>query len=199
MPDLAGPLLEQLHRDADSTIAERTAQAHAEAVRIRDFAAAQRAHRRDVAMAEREREIARERGAARDAVAQSTVNDVLTARAAFLDRVFVRAETALDAIAAAPGFPRRLAPLLTDALRFVEAGEMQVRCAATSASAVRAILLDAGRGEVPVVVDDLVPAGAIVENASGTLRVDATFAALLRRRRPVVSIEAVRLMEATPT
>jgi vacuolar-type H+-ATPase subunit E/Vma4 len=195
MPVSAGPLLDQLRRDADARVTERTAQARADAEHIRDVAATQRAHRRAAAIAARERELAGQREAERNAAAQSTVHDVLAARGQFLERVFARTQTVLNAMPAAPGFERRLTPLLTDALRFVDAGEARVRCAADSQPAVRAILQTLGTASMPVVVDATVPAGAVVENATGTVRVDATFTALLQRVRPLAAIEAVRLAE----
>ncbi len=58
-------------------------------------------------------------------------------------------------------------------------------------------LTAAGRGDVPVEADESVPTGAMLEAADGTVRLDATLAARLRRMRPTLAIDAVRAAEET--
>jgi vacuolar-type H+-ATPase subunit E/Vma4 len=96
---------------------------------------------------------------------------------------------------AAPDFAARLEPILAEALPFVAGNDTRARCAPAAEAAVRAALAGAGRGDAEVIPDGTVAAGAILENADGAMRVDATLAARLRRLRPELSIEAVRLAE----
>jgi vacuolar-type H+-ATPase subunit E/Vma4 len=195
MPAPAGPLLEQLRREAEAAIAERAAAAHAEAERIRETAAAQRARRCTTALAEREQALAREREEARARVAQSTVHDVLTARAAFLTRVFESAEHRLDALADAPDLADRLTPLFGEALPFLPADDLRARCRPGQRETVARALAAAGCGDAPIESDDAVPTGAVLENRAGTVRVDATLVARLRRMRATLAIDAVRAVE----
>ena len=197
MPATAGPLLEQLRREADAAIADRVAQGRAEAERIRDTAAAQRARRRTTALAEQERALARERDASRARIAQSTVAAVLTARAEFLTRVFDEAERLLDALAGAPDLAARLTPLLAEALPFLAADDMRAHCRAAVRNAVHEALAAAGGRDAPIEMDESVPTGAILSNAAGTVRVDATLAARLRRMQATLAIDAVRAVEGS--
>ena len=195
MPADAGPLLAQLRQEAGASIAEREAQARAEAMHIRDAAAAQRTRRRTAALAEQERVLAGRREAARARAAQSTVLEVLTARAAFISRVFDETERRLEALAGAPDLAARLAPLLVEALPFLADDDARVRCRPDLCDAVRGALAAAGRADTPIEMDQFVATGAILENAAGTVRVDATLVARLRRLRPTLAIEAVRAIE----
>ena len=195
MPAPAGPLLERLHRDADQAIAQLLAAAEQDAARIRADADARRTRHRSAAVAACEADLTRQRDAARHAAEQGTVRGVLLARAAFLDRVFERADALLNELPRNADFARRLTPLLVDALPFVEGAGARVRCAPACTEGVRAALGAAGAGPTDVVADDRIPAGAVVENAAGDVRVDATFAARLRRLRPALAIDAVRAIE----
>lgn len=195
MPADAGPLLAELQREAESTIATRGAEARAEAARIRDTAVVRRERRRAVAVAEREQAQAQRREAARAAVVQSTLHDVLAARETFVGRVFVEAERQLDALATSPDLAARLAPLVAQAVSFLDAGDLRARCAPPVRAAVQAALVRAGCAGVAVAADATVATGVVLENAAGTARVDATLAALLRRMRPTLAIEAVRQLE----
>ena len=199
MPAEAGPLLAELRREAEGMIATRAAEARAEAARIRDAAGAQRERRRAAAVGEREQLLAQRREAARAAVVQSTLHDVLTAREAFVTRAFAEAERQLDALAASPDLSARLAPLVAQALAFLDADDLRVRCAPPVRAAVQGALAAAGCAGASIEPDATVATGALLENAAGTVRVDATLAARLRRMRPTLAIAAVRqLEEATP-
>ena len=195
MPAPAGPLLDQLRRDATAAIAARAAEARAEAERIRDAAAVRRAHRRADAVAERERALSQQRDAARDAATQQTRGAVLGARAAWLDRVFAEVARQLEMLAGRPDLAQRLTPLLADALPFIETDATRVRCSGATRPAVTAALAALGGADTPVAIDDTVPLGAILEDERATVRVDATLAARLRRLRPTLSIDAVRMLE----
>ncbi len=199
MSATAGPLLEQLGREAHAAIAEREAQARAEAAHIRDTAAAQRERRRATTLAEHERTLARQREDARARVAQSTVHDVLTARAAFLTRLFDEAARRLDSLASAPDLAARLTPLFVEALPFLAEDDARARCRPAVRTAVHDALAAAGRADMPIEDDDAVPTGAMFENGTGTVRVDATLVARLRRMRATLAIVAVHAIEdATP-
>ncbi len=199
MPAEAGPLLAELQRDAERMMATRAAEARAEAARIRDSAAMQRERRRAASVGEREQMLAQRREAARAAVVQSTLHDVLTAREAFVTRAFAEAERQLDALSASPDLADRLAPLVAQALAFLDADDLRARCAAPARAAVQGALASAGCAGVPIELDATVATGAVLENAAGTVRVDATLAARLRRLKPTLAIDAVRQLEgATP-
>ena len=199
MPAEAGPLLAELRREAERMIATRAAEARAEAARIRDTAAAQLERRRAAAVGEREQVLAQRREAARAAVVQSTLHDVLTARETFVTRVFAEAERQLDALAASPDLAARLAPLVAQALSFLDADDLRVRCAAPARAAVQAALVAAGCTGTPIESDATVATGAVLESAAGAVRVSATLAARLRRMRPTLAIDAIRqLEEAAP-
>jgi vacuolar-type H+-ATPase subunit E/Vma4 len=195
MPATAGPLLDQLRREADAAVAARTAQARAQADGIRDTAAAQRGHRRAALVAEREKALARQRAAERARVSQSTMHDVLTAREAFVARVFAEAERQLNALGGTAGLSARLAPLIAEALPFLDPDNARARCAAAVQPALRDALAAMGRGALPTEVDETVATGALFEDGTRTLRVDATLAARLRRMHRTLAIDVVRLVE----
>jgi vacuolar-type H+-ATPase subunit E/Vma4 len=196
MPAPTGPLLDELQRDAQAGIAARTDAARAEAARIRDIAAAHRERRRAQAVAERERALATRRESARAEAGEATLGRVLTARDAFLGRVFAETEQRLNALAAAEDLPRRLAPLLADALPFVEGDEPRARCAGSARAAVAAALVLLGRADLPIATDDAVPLGAVLERGDRSMRVVATLVARMERMRPTLAIEAVREIDA---
>ena len=195
MTATAGPLLDQLTREAAAAVAERAALGRAEADRIHDAAAAQRARRRATVVGERERALALEGEAERARIAQSTVRDVLTAREAFLARVFAEAERRLNAVAVAPDLAARLTPLLVEGLPFLDPADRHARCAAGLRQAVRDALIAAGHTEIEIETDEAVPTGAMLENATGTVRVDVTLTARLRRMRAMLAIVAVKAVE----
>ncbi len=128
MPADAGPLLAQLGQEAAAAIAEREAQARAEATRIRETAEAQRTRRRTTTLGEQARVLARQREAERARAAQSTVREVLTARATFVTRVFDEAERRLEALAGTPDLAARLTPLFAEALPFLADEDARARC-----------------------------------------------------------------------
>ncbi len=140
--------------------------------------------------------LARQREAARADADQQTLRAVLAARAAFLDRALAAAERRLQALEHAPDLERRLAPLLADALPFVDPAGARARCPAAARPAVTAALAALGRAGTTVVADEAVPLGAVIEDGAATVRVDATFAARLHRLQATLCIEAVRLIEA---
>ncbi len=197
MPADAGPLLAQLRQEAEAAISERGAQARAEAARIRDTAAAQRARRRTAMLDEQERALARQREAARARAAQSTVREVLTARATFVTRVFDEAERRLEALAGTPDLAARLTPLFAEALPFLADDDARARCRPALHDAVRDALAAVGRADTPIEDDEAVATGAILENTARTVHIDATLIARLRRLRPALGIEAVRAIEGT--
>lgn len=195
----AGPLLEQLRHDADAAIAARRAGARAEAERVAADATAERAHRRATVLGEREHAQALRREAELAAVTQATVRGVLDARAAFLDRAFAAADAQLAALALAPDVAARLRAPLVEALPFVDPADVRVRCAPALGKAVAGVLAAAGAVDAPIIEDESVPVGAMLEDAAGRVRVDATFAARLHRLRPELAIHAVRLVEDAGT
>lgn len=198
MPVEAGPLLEQLRRDADHAIAERSATARAEADRVLQAAAAQRERRRAATVGERERALGLERDAARAQIAQETMRAPLESREAFVARVFAAAERQLAGLAADPDLARRLTPIVGEAVPYLPAGEIRVRCSTAAAAAVQAAMAALGLAPAPVVIDDSVPLGAMLEHVDGTVRVDATFVARLRRMAQALSIQAVHAIETGP-
>src|ERR1019366_2644842 len=102
MPAHAGPLLDQIRRDAAAAAAARVAAAHAEAERLDAETAARVVHRRAAAIADRERAGASALEAARAETSQRVSRETLSSRAAALDRIFAAALLQMQALAAHP-------------------------------------------------------------------------------------------------
>jgi vacuolar-type H+-ATPase subunit E/Vma4 len=200
MPDHAGPLLDQIRRDAAAAAEARVASARQDAARLDTESTARLEHRRASAVEDRERSRVAALEAARAETSQRVSRETLSSRAAALDRVFAAALLQMQALAAHPRLGAVLGRALADALTYLPDGPVTVRCARDVAVAVRAAVAGVagvGRDTITVREDDGVPLGAIVEAADGTIAVDATFVRRLARERPRLAITIARQMEAT--
>ena len=184
----AGPMLDQLRRDAAKAAAERVVTARREADGLRAVVQEEAAARRTAVIAAQERAAAVALEASRVATAQRLEPDILAARAEALDRIFVRAAAHMETLAAHPRLGEVLGRAIADALTYLPDGPVTVRCCRSAAQTVRAALRALGRETASMREDPAVALGAIVESADGGIAVDVTFARLLERRRRQLSI-----------
>jgi vacuolar-type H+-ATPase subunit E/Vma4 len=198
MPAHAGPLLEQIRRDAAAAADARAAAARAEAERMDAETMARMAHRRGAAITDRERSNVSALETTRAETSQRVRRETLASRAAALDRIFAAALLQLPALTSHPRLGAVLGPALADALTYLPDGAVTVRCPPEVAGTVRAALAELGRDAITVREDGGVPLGAIVESADGAMAVDATFLRRLARERPRLAIAITRQLEATP-
>jgi vacuolar-type H+-ATPase subunit E/Vma4 len=117
---------------------------------------------------------------------------VLEARARFMDRVFRDAEAALPGCLERGGAHETLTMLCQEALDFFPTGGARIRCRAALARMIAVSLPGA-----PVLVDDEIPEGVVVESVDGSCRIDNTLVARLRRRRAELSIAIISRMESS--
>jgi vacuolar-type H+-ATPase subunit E/Vma4 len=178
-------LLETITRDGEAEAQRVVAEATARAQRLRAAADvdAEAASAAAIAADERDRSIAL---AARRAVVRAESNGrVLRAKARLLERVFAAAESAFPGYLESDSGRRVLAQFAAEALAYFPGEDVNIRCNSRLAQ-----LLG---GDVPpmaqIVADDSVPEGIIVETADGSTRIESTLSALMRRRRPELSIE----------
>ncbi|MFI5310995.1 MAG: V-type ATP synthase subunit E family protein [Gemmatimonadales bacterium] len=199
MPAQAGPLLEQIRRDAAASAEARVTTARAEAERTRSEARERSGRNRALALAARERALAGALDAARAEASQRVSRETLASRAAALDRIFTAAAALLQTLAADPRLGAALGKVIADALTYLPDGPATVRAPAPVVAAVRGILTASGRDAVAVRVDDSVALGAIVESTDGAVAIDVTFARQLERARKRLSIAIMRKLEPAPT
>lgn len=197
MPDHAGPLLEQIRRDAAAAADARVAAARVEAERLDAESTARVLHRRAAAVADHERSSASALEATRAETSQRVSRETLASRAAALDRIFAAAVLQMQALATHPRLGAVLGRALADALTYLPDGPVTVRCAPDVAGVVRVVAAELDHGTITVREDKDVPLGAIVESADGAIAVDATFLRRLVRERPRLAITMTRQLEAT--
>lgn len=195
----ARPLLDDLRRKAAAETDAVRASAQAEAEQVRQSARAA-AEARATAERQRAARAEAEQSAVAHADAQRRANErLLPARAAALERVFLRATARIESRANDPRLGEALAPLVRDALGYLSEGAIRARCASPVVQLVQQTIAAAGRTDASVSADPAVPLGAIVELADGSVAVDATFAQRLAKERPVLAAElAARLQEPAP-
>jgi vacuolar-type H+-ATPase subunit E/Vma4 len=172
----AGPLLDQIRRNAIATAAELVATAHSEAEAIRSGARDRAQRRRAHALAAHEREGVARLSRTRAETEARVGHDALAARAAALERIFAAAEARLASLARHPGLGALLTATIGDGLTYLAPGPATVRCAATIVEPVRAALAAAGRIDAVVRIDESVPIGVMLEADDGSVVVDATLA-----------------------
>jgi vacuolar-type H+-ATPase subunit E/Vma4 len=195
MPAAAGPLFDQLRRDAAERAEQRRHDARAEAAGAATAAREAAAERRATAVTGHARTSASALENARADVAQRVRRETLEARAAALDRVFDAAAAAAHGLGGHPRLPAAITRSITRAIAFLPDGPVTVRCAAGSADLVRRALAGLGRTTDDVRVDDTLPLGVRVETADGSIGVDETFGHLLARARPRLAIALARRLE----
>jgi vacuolar-type H+-ATPase subunit E/Vma4 len=192
-------LLRRLEEEADSRAADIRSTAHAEASRIAAESAADLTHRRTLVLAQREATLraatARETAAAR----RAATAELLTARAAVLDRIFEQVNTLLAERRGAGAVLECAAVDLNAALGFLNGGGT-ARCRSELLDWVRGVLA-AGSG-ITVEADPSVGIGAVVRAADGSVEIDATVEHRLGRLRSRLAVIALAMLQrsdrATP-
>jgi vacuolar-type H+-ATPase subunit E/Vma4 len=122
--------------------------------------------------------------------------ELLEARDAQLARILKRAEVMLGDASSFPSYSDAIVRHLEEALSFVEGLQPRVRCQSVLAGTVRQAV--GRRTDVDVVVDDSVGPGLVVEAGAGSVVVDNTLAARLRRAEPRLLVELSRRLEEPP-
>jgi vacuolar-type H+-ATPase subunit E/Vma4 len=183
-------LLRTIERDAAAELGAIAAAAAAEVARIDADAARARADRMAAASAG----YAAVQQAAADLELASAIRrariDVLTARAAMLDRIREAVAGELPGLFAAE--PRLGTAMVAAAIAYAGGEPGTLRCAPSLGDAAAA----AGAGSLRIERDPGVPTGAVIELASGA-RIDATLAAVLEREWPNLACEALALEAAS--
>ena len=111
---------------------------------------------------------------------------VLMARDQFLGRIFAAVEQALPGVLDAPSSAEVLHRLYREAMACFPDAAVRVRCRHGLATVLRSDGDSSGR--IEVAADDAIPEGMVLESLDGSLRVDNTLVARLRRLRPALSI-----------
>lgn len=186
-------LIARLEADADARVQAIRQRADGE-VRALDAEAARAAaevtranlaRRRAALQAELRRELALARQKAR---AQE-----LEARRALFQRVLSRAEALVAEVGASPAYLAVLPGHCTEALSYLEALRPIVRCAPALVPVLEPAV--AGREDVQLVPDEALGPGLVAEAADGSVLVDNTLLARVRRREARLAVE---LLEALP-
>jgi vacuolar-type H+-ATPase subunit E/Vma4 len=188
-------LLSALTQEADRAVEQILGSAREDAVRLRAEAEALVERRCADAIATREAELKASAEMERARAQRVTAVRVVQSRDACLDRVFNEAASALESALDAPGNAAAPAALATEALAFFSGVPVVVRCRTSLVGRVRAVLH--APGEASVMPDDTLAPGVIVEAVDGSVIVDNTVGARLRRLRPSLSIELMQRIEAT--
>lgn len=184
-------LLEALERDADAEAAQLISRARQQAGEIRARATAEQDRRRAEVKARIEAEGRREVARAAAAATRRFLESRLRERARVLDRIFTEAADELGA--AGPERYRSLLPgMIGETLRFLAGSSAMVTCRPEIAAEVEAAL--PGESGVTVHASSDAAAGIRGQSAEGSVVVDDTLPALLRRRQAELAIAlAVRL------
>ncbi|MBK9034729.1 MAG: hypothetical protein IPL61_26270 [Myxococcales bacterium] len=189
-------LISALEREAAAEVAALAAAARADAARLRTDAAARRTARRTALLARCRAEHQAAADAALAATARQARRDVLTARAAALDRLEACIGASLPALLRGADGDRVLDALVAGLV--AAAGDRaRVRCAPALVEGVRARL--AAHPALEVEADPTVIGGAIGERAGGRVVVDATLGSLLARMWPRLRLEAQPVAAPVPT
>ncbi len=179
---------------------DREALAEAESIRTAARAACARiaaesetavARRQAEGLEQRERELHAAAELQLSAARRAARRDTLVARQALLDRVLAAARERLPA---AECEPTALAARVAAALDAVGDGVAEVRCAPALVARVRRLV--AARPGTTVLARDAAGSDLVVSAADGAVEVDASLAALLERRWPVLLVELARALEA---
>jgi len=188
----AGPLLEQIRSAGAASAAATVQAARAEAERIRADAQEYAARHRAATLAAHERHAT----AALARIGAETTQRVglatLTARAEALERVFTAAGRRLATLATHPALDELLARAIAEAITYLPAGKVTIRCAGAVAGRVPGALEAIGRAGDTVLTDERIPIGVVIESGDGTVAVNATFARRLEREWPRLATEFAR-------
>lgn len=187
-------LLSALKLEADRTVEQLLASARDEAARHRADAAERVERRCAEAIASREAELKATTEVARVRAQRAAAVRVVQARDVFLERVFRTTEDALARALDSPDYATAPGGLVAEALAYVSGIPVVVRCRTSLAEKVRVAVQHSP--DVSVVPDDTVPPGVLVEATDGSVIVDNTVGARLRRMRPSLSIEVLERIGA---
>ncbi len=186
-------LLALLERDASAEAAKLISEAELRAQGLLAQAEAG-AQRRGAEALDRLREAGRRTVACETAAAARGYREShLRERALLLDRVFTDAERELRA-AAIDRYQGQLPALVDATLRFLEGGPAVLHCRPDVAGPVEQLLKD--RADVTVRADADAAAGILGQSADGTIVVNNTFAALLRRQEADLAVAVAARFEA---
>lgn len=187
-------LIARLQQDADSRVQaiRRKADEEVRAVEAAEARAAAEesgrhlAKRREALKASLRLELARARGQARA--------EELEARRRLFERVMKRAEALIPEVAASPQYRAALPGHLTEALSYLESLRPLVRCPPALVPLLEPAL--SSRDDVKLVPDEAAAWGFFAEAADGSVAVDSTLKARLRRLEARLAVE---LLSALPT
>lgn len=185
-------LLQAIAEHGEAEVRQVLDAARARAAEIRAAADARTEQRCADALAAREAELRLAYDAKRDQALRKARVEVLFKRARYLDKVFAEVERGLPGLLDRPGAEDVLGRLTAEGLDCFPRGAARIRCRAGLAAR-----LSSRPDPVPVVVDDTVPEGVIVESLDGTARVDNTLQARLRRQRRALSITLLAALPET--
>ena len=186
-------LLDTLERDAAGEAARLIAQAEQEAGEIHARAETELRRRRAEVTERIEAEARREVARAAAAASRRFLESRLRERARVLDRIF--SEAAAELGTAAPDRYRALLPgLIGGTLRFLAGAPAVVTCRPEIAAEVEASL--PGESRVTAHPSRDAAAGILGQSADGSVAVDNTLPAMLRRRQAELAIALAERLEA---
>ncbi len=178
--------VQAIHREADEAVRALEAQAH----RAATEESARRVGQRQAAL---EATLQRERSEAR----QRTRAEVLSARRALFERVLARAAALTPEVAASPAYLAVLPAHAEEALAYLEGLRPVLRC--TPETAAHLAPLVHARADVTLAPADGLPPGVVAEAADGSVRVDNTLPARLRRLEARLIVELLGTPEGGAT
>jgi vacuolar-type H+-ATPase subunit E/Vma4 len=187
-------LLDALARDAAAEAERTLGAARAEAAHVTEAAHARIAARREAALAARRAELRARADAGRTEALRASRLLELTARDRLVSRVLERAAALLPCALAEDAVRRAALARAEAAIACWPRDEaVTVRCAPPLEAPLRVAV--AARPRAALTPDPAVAAGAVVEAADGSARVDGTLEALLGSERARLAIEIARLAE----
>lgn len=189
-------LLSALREEADRTVEQLLGSARDEAARLRAEANARVEERCADTIATREAKLKADAELARVRAQRAAAVRVVQARDACLERIFRATEDALARALDSPEYAAAPGALATEALAYFTDVPVVIRCRTSLAGSVRAGTPRSD--DVAVVPDDSVPPGVVVEASDGSVIVDNTVEARLRRMRPSLAIEVLERIGASP-
>jgi vacuolar-type H+-ATPase subunit E/Vma4 len=182
-------LLATLEREAEAEISRVMDDARARAAEIVVAAEQRIALRREQTLEQRTTEARAEHERALASRRADARTRVLAARAALLDRLFVRLRLELPAVAASAAYRAGLGRQLEHLSSFAGDRSITVHCNPALAATLRNVMPTNGR--LPIRPDPHIAAGFRLTTADGTLEIDATLETRLEQLRPRLALEAL--------
>jgi vacuolar-type H+-ATPase subunit E/Vma4 len=187
-------LLRTLEREAEAEIARVLDDARARAVELTRVADESIAARRGATLERRETAARKEHERALAGARHTARAQVLEARAALLDRLFVQIRVALPELARSTAYRRSLATQLRRLSAFAGDQPVTVRCMPALATTLRRLIKT--NGHVRIRGDPRIAAGFFVTTVDGALDVDGSLESRLERLRPQLALEALAALSA---